>query len=576
MKHSVAALLIIALVCLSSCNGKPTYPELLVQADSAYVQGHYALADSLLDMYEQKLYDSDEAINRYHQLVLLERDFLSGSLNEDDFSVIDSLCRFYKDYDSLDKNAKAQFALGRLYYNNNDYPAALGCYLTVRQIAIKMHNTRLQCLVSRALGDLYYDQRMLSECIPYYKDYFYLSKVNNDTLRLAYAATCMGKVYTIESRIDSTIYYYKEAITLGSQLHEENDIVSIAQARLCDIYIQLEEYDSAFAIMPRNELNDENWAYWHYGQNHLDSATYYFKSMLGKYGWQAETEYLRLLANIEKERGKANDALAYYSRLEEAEDSLKAFSKAEDTQRINAQFNYNSIKQDRDKMETKGQRMKYLLVTILVAVLLLSVASFFAWKSYRQKKNAELVRERCLKIEVEKHYRQSMEQLEKNQMRMVELEQQLEAALREGNDEKAEELRADTQILTAENQEIRAIQQKKKLQEDNFKRQPLYSMVMNNVGTNAKLLTPDDWQRLAVLIDATYSDFTSRLISLSKLKDTELHVCYLLKMGVSPVDIGPMVGRVKSTVSMMSSRLYKKFTQGRGSAKELADFLLKF
>ncbi len=576
MKMAVASVLIIVLACLCSCSGKPIYPDLLVQADSAYVQGHYALADSLLHIYDMHSEDNDDAIRNYHQLLKMEQNFVLGNLNENQFSSIDFLARYYSDVNLPEKYSKVLLFMSAVYRSSGDYPAALDVLLKAKQVAHSINNTRLLCLISRSQGDLYFEQQLFEECIPYYRDYYYYAKENRDTLRIALASLCMGKVSTINDEVDSTLYYYKKALQLSRAKSSFNEIESDAKNRLADIYIQTCEFDSALIYMQHNEENDYNWAFWHYGQNHLDSAAFYLNKSLGRFRWAGEVELLRMLAQLEMQRGNSLVALNYYQQYISADDSLKNQHKIEQTLKTNAQFNYNSIKQDRDKMETKGQRMRHLLFTILVAVLLLSVASFFAWKSYRQKKNAELVRERRLKIEVEKHYRQSMEQLEKNQMRMVELEQQLEAALREGNDEKAEELRADTQILTAENQEIRAIQQKKKLQEDNFKRQPLYSMVMNNVGTNAKLLTPDDWQRLAVLIDATYSDFTSRLISLSKLKDTELHVCYLLKMGVSPVDIGPMVGRVKSTVSMMSSRLYKKFTQGRGSTKELADFLLKF
>lgn len=51
--------------------------------------------------------------------------------------------------------------------------------------------------------------------------------------------------------------------------------------------------------MPHDQLNDENWAFWHYGQNHVDSAVYYFKSMLGKYGLFVQTQNLKILAQLE-------------------------------------------------------------------------------------------------------------------------------------------------------------------------------------------------------------------------------------------------------------------------------------
>ena len=63
------------------------------------------------------------------------------------------------------------------------------------------------------------------------------------------------------------------------------------------------------------------------------------------------------------------------------------------------------------------------------------------------------------------------------------------------------------------------------------------------------------------------------LLDMAHLKDIELRVCYLLKMEVQPSDIGPMVGRVKSTISMMCSRIYLKLTQQQGSSKDLTRLL---
>ena len=72
MKMAVASVLIIVLACLCSCSGKPIYPDLLVQADSAYVQGHYALADSLLHIYDMHSEDNDDAIRTGRELAQQE------------------------------------------------------------------------------------------------------------------------------------------------------------------------------------------------------------------------------------------------------------------------------------------------------------------------------------------------------------------------------------------------------------------------------------------------------------------------------------------------------------------------
>ena len=560
---------------LYSCNCKPNYPTMLVLADSAYKDGHYEQGNSLLNLYEQQNTTEDINVQMYHELLRIEKACLNGELTEKDYSIADSLCRFYIDHDRCDKYAKSMFFLGCVFQIIEDYPAALNCFLKAEELSKETNNTWLQCLVNRQQGDILFTQRMLDESIPFYQNYYKLATANHDTLRMALAASRMGRVYTIYDDVDSAIKFYKEAIHLTENLPQKEDLLPIAKSRLCDIYIQIEEFDSALTIMPHDELNDENWAYWHYGQHHTDSAIYYFRQMLGKYSWQAEVENLRILAQLELQRNNKDGALSYYKALEKAEDSLKKNSQIEETLKTNAQYNYNSIKRERDKVEEYGKKATITIFFLITIFLLLIVMVVFVWRSFRQKKNAEIEREKRLRLEEEVRHRQSLQKLVQNELRIAELKNQLEEAQRQGNTEKVLELKADADLLSSENINIKAIWQKRKLLLDNARQQPIYKKVIQNVGNKATLLNDDDWLHLSNIIDAVYCNFTIRLLDLAKLKDIELRVCYLLKMEVQPTDIGPMVGRVKSTISMMCSRIYKKLTQQEGSSKELSQFLQK-
>ena len=86
---------------------------------------------------------------------------------------------------------------------------------------------------------------MLDECKAYYRRFYQIAETRCDTLRMAHASQRMGLVSTIENNIDSIIFYYKQAISFGQQLPQKADIVTVTKANLCDIYIQLEEFDEA-------------------------------------------------------------------------------------------------------------------------------------------------------------------------------------------------------------------------------------------------------------------------------------------------------------------------------------------
>ena len=568
--HFVASTTLFSLL---SCTEKPAFPSLLVQADSAYMRGRYPEADSLLSLYGKQQVTNNRDVQLYHELVKLESICLRGDINESHFSLADSLSRFYSSDKSSDKHAKCLFFLGCIYHVSDDYPSALNCYLKASKLAEECNDTYLSCLLNREMGDIYFRQRMLNECIPYYKSYYNIAVANHDTLRMSLASSSMGRVYTILNDADSTIAYYKKAISLAETLPQKDELIPLAQYRLCDIYIQTEEYDSALAIMPRDTLNDENWAYWHYGQHHVDSAIYHFRQMLGKYSWQVEVETLKLLAELEMEKGNTDEAIGYFIALQQAEDSLKSSSQIEETRKINANYNYSSIKQERDKMEDYGKRAMLLSVVLFVILLLLLMAGIFIWKYFKQKRQSEMERLKRLDLEREKRYSKSLQKLEQNKRQIALLETQLAEERKAGNQRRIKELETDAVLLNAENRNIEAFWQKKRLLRENAKLQPIYQKVLHNVGKEAVILTDDDWQHIEHIISAAYPDFTLRLLDMVHLKDIELRVCYLLKMEVQPSDIGPMVGRVKSTISMMCSRIYLKLTQQQGSSKDLTRLL---
>ena len=67
------------------------------------------------------------------------------------------------------------------------------------------------------------------------------------------------------------------------------------KARLYDIYIQIEEYDSAKNVMPRDSMNYDNWAYYYKGVRDIDSAICYFKKCIRNYNSITDRRCLREL-----------------------------------------------------------------------------------------------------------------------------------------------------------------------------------------------------------------------------------------------------------------------------------------
>lgn len=563
----------ILFVALTSCRGD--YPAQLVQADSLLLRGDYDQVDSLLADYDRNP-SSKKSSRMYRQLVGMGRLFVDEQLSDSNFSVVDSLCRYYDHSSTPDEYAKSLCFLGEIYRSMGDFPSALESFLKGIKIAEERENVYVSEWLYNEIGDVYFDQRMLKQCIGYYQKYYHTALSAHDTLRMALGAERMGKVYTIYNKVDSIVFYYNKAIELAQHTDRSRIITSYCKYSLSDIYIQIEEFDKAKALMPRDSLNDYNWAYWHLGQNHTDSAIYYFEKLQDRYGLPVHEEAYRYLAQLEESRGNISKALSYYKALPAIEDSIAAQSRVEETERVNAQFNVNLFKQERDDMASQNRISQILLVATLIVVILVIFILFYAWRFYQQKKNAEILHERRLRREKERQHRQSINQIEVNKQKIASLEQQLAEALLRKDTAAADRIKLDTELLASENQNLEIRQQRRNLAQKEFHESELYARIKRRDCEQDFHLSEAEWEQLAQYIDNIYDDFTNRLLRLCNMSETELRVCYLIKINVPPVGISALVCRNKNAISMLRKRLYEKITHQEGNAKQLDDFIRHF
>ena len=563
----------ILFVALTSCRGE--YPAQLVQADSLLLCGDYDQVDSLLADYDRNP-SSKKSSRMYRQLVGMGRLFVDEELTDSNFATIDSLSRYYANKSTYDEYAQALCFLGEIYKVNGDYPSALDVFLKGEKIAEECNNSYVMGWFYKEIGDIYFFQRMLTECTSYYRNYYNIAVSNRDTLRMALASFRMGRVYTIYDKVDSIIYYYQKSIDLAKYTAHPEYIIPHAKGALGDIYTQIEDYDKAKALMPRDSLNDYNWAFWHLGQNHTDSAIYYFEKVQTRLGLPAYEETVRYLAQLEEKRGNISKALSYYRALPAIEDSLTAQSRIEETRRINAQYNVNLFQKERDDMAFQNRISRILLYAILVFVLLGILMGYYAWKFYRQKKNTEIIRERLLRKVEENRYRQSVSQIEDNLQKISQLEQQLANAYQRNDIETAERIKLDSELLATENQNLEVRQQRREFALKEFQKSELYAQIKLSNDEDHASLSEIEWDQLAHYIDDIYDNFRNRLIGIVDMSITELRVCYLIKAGASPTIISAILCKSKPAVSMLRQRLYEKITHQKGSAKQLDEFIISF
>ena len=555
-----------------SCHHDESYSPLLLNADSAFIHGFYDKGKSFLIKYDSSEKSEKKSERMYRQLLRLTQKYVADTLTDTDISLADSLYRYYETFGTIDKRIRAGLFLANIYKRSGNYPASLQYCLKAESEASEYAvNPVLLCWINQDIGDLYFIQKMYEDCQNHYKKFYLTAQNNNDSLRIAHAAERMGLVHTINSDIDSIVFYYKKAIEYGQNIEAANNTVVTATRNLCDIYIQIEEFDSASAIMPHDDKNMDNWGYWHLGQNQQDSAKYYFQSLLEVSNLYAKAEFLRILIQIEEENKHQDKALAYYDRLIAVEDSIKEESQTEETRKIKAQYNFTTIQQERDDIAKRYQTIKWWICVIMIV---LCTVTYNIWNTYKRRKERELSYEKILRQRKDAQYRQSQKQIQDNQKRIEALSRQL-ADINQQNDPKGSgKLELEKEMLNIQNLDIETTLRHKAYIRKEFETSDLFARLKMSEDNQDCHMSTEDWKALADYMDAINDHFTSRLLSLANLSQTEIRLCYLVKLGVSPIRIASLLFITKSAVSKIRSRLYQKLTGQKGSSSQF-DVLIR-
>lgn len=89
-----------------------------------------------------------------------------------------------------------------------------------------------------------------------------------------------------------------------------------------------------------------------------------------------------------------------------------------------------------------------------------------------------------------------------------------------------------------------------------------------------KMLKPADWQLIEERLYESFPNFKDELCSHINLSETELRICMLIKMEVSPSNMAKLLALSNSSVTQIRLRLQHKVFNGQGTAKDWDNFVL--
>lgn len=183
-------------------------------------------------------------------------------------------------------------------------------------------------------------------------------------------------------------------------------------------------------------------------------------------------------------------------------------------------YNYQRINKEKNKFEEEAAHRMILIYQVIILFSIIFIIGFIFIKKEQKKKK------RLAKLK-EEQYKRSQQYIEDNERQISQLTEMLHSKQKEMSEVERQLYEARKLMLEMENRQIFEKQGTFLLLEKDFHNSSLYIRIHREDDIQ---LGPSEWEELHQLIDATYPDFTNRLIKLyPQISIEEIHICYLVK-----------------------------------------------
>ena len=224
---------------------------------------------------------------------------------------------------------------------------------------------------------------------------------------------------------------------------------------------------------------------------------------------------------------------------------------------------------DRQNREREENQIWLLVMVLLVLIIVLGTESHAHWL---QKETAS-IKLRMMEKEKEENEASLKRQIEENNRKLATLREEQAKAQLLGDEQSRALFELEAIALENKNRSIEAMQQRKEALLHELYDWDVYKRLKSSDPQTNKRMDEADWMHLGQRLDNIYDQFTKRLLSHASLSETELRICYLLKINVPLVDIADILYKSKSAITMARKRMYQKFYGKSGSAEELDELI---
>ena len=570
LQNITSLVAIVLFLIMGACNNHPQAPILLEVEKIIEEQPDSAL--SILNKVENinQLSEKDHAT---YCLLLTQAQDLNYITHTSD-SLIKIAATYFEKSNDKHKASLSYYYMGRVYTDFHDALKAQEFYLKALEIGEKTKDYHLLAKICNNLGTLYNYQDIYDLALPMQKKalYYINMEQKQDTVNMSYILRNTARTFTLMNLEDSAVIYHKQALKYSRPYNISSILVDLG-----NIYIYKNEYVEAkkYIDLAQNSTTILKTLYPIYlskgkllsAMGQLDSAKYYLTQCSQSSNIYTQAGSLYHLAQVALKENDLNNYVKYTETYSTLRDSITKHSHFENIRIAQSMFNYQRIAKEKDQFEKKAaQRMIFIYQVIIIFFLTIAIFIFiFKREKIKKKRLTELK---------EEQYKRSQQYIENNNKQIFQLTETLHSKQEEMSEVERQLYEARKLMLEMENRQIFEKQGTILLLEKDFHNSSIYIRIHREDDIQ---LSPSEWEELHQLIDATYPDFTNRLIRLyPQISIEEIHICYLVKMQLSIKKIAFIMHITSSGVSQCRRRLYKKFTGEPQNTEKFDRFIADF
>lgn len=512
-------LLILFIVALNACSYN-RYPRLLIVADSiADDEPKKALA--MLDSMKPQMSEVGEAVKNYYLLLRIKAADKAYITHTSDTAIL-RLVDYYENDGDKTLLPITYYYAGRVYRDLQDAPQALDFFRKAED-AIKdcgSEDTKFLAYIYGQIGYILNYQGFYKEAQDNFFKAYSINLTYKNIQNQIYNLRDIGGVYWNLEKLDSALFYYKQAKELAVGMNNSRIVADISE-QMASIYKYMGKTDEAWNILRKASVGSDSinlsstlsiYSDLYIKRGLVDSAVVCYKKLLkygNIYGLQGAYEGL---ARYYLGLGMKKEANVYFDKYILITDSIKKINASEAIANSLSMYNYRIRERDNYELKIRLQEEKEQKIIIL-SLFILSVvilSSGILWYRHKNK---------LIRLEKEKA-------------------------------ELAEQNRLLEELRLMEDKELRV------------KNSEIYKLIQGKISDYSRkheVLTDDEWIELNNLVNEVYENFELKVhdyvpgISLQDYK-----TCLLIKIKIRPTYIAYITNHSKESINSARRRLYKK------------------